>query len=69
MTICDFKKTFGDFSFEILAQGLFLTIFETWGTKTAIFANLICFSSDFDIFDFKTHKTLICDVLIILMCF
>ena len=69
MTIYDFKKTFGDFSLEILAQGLFLTIFETWGTKTANFANLIRFSSDFDIFAFKTHKTLICDILIILMCF
>ena len=48
-------------------QGLKMTTFETWGTKTANYANFICFSSDFGIFASNTHKTLICDIFIILM--
>ena len=54
---------------KLCAQVLFLTTFETWGTETANYANLIRFSPDFDIFAFKTYKTLVCDIFIILMRF
>ena len=44
MTTYDFKRTFGDFSFKISAQGLFLPIFESWGgLKLAILQTLIIF--------------------------
>ena len=57
MTTYDFKRTFGDFTFKISAQGLFLTIFESWGTETAKFANFVRFSFVFTHFASKTYKT------------
>jgi hypothetical protein len=57
MTTYDFKRTFGDFSFKICAQGLFLPNFESWGTETADFANFVHFSSVFTHFASKTYKT------------
>lgn len=45
------------FSFQINAQGLFLPIFESWGTETASFANFVRFSSVFAHFAFITYKT------------
>ena len=67
MTTYDFKRTFGDFYFKISAQGLFLPIFESWGTKTANYANFMCFSSVFGIFAFETCKTLSWDIFTILI--
>jgi hypothetical protein len=57
MITYDFKRTFGDFSFQISAQGLFLPNFESWGTETANFANFVRFSFVFDHFASKTYKT------------
>ena len=69
MTIYDFKRTFGDFSFKISAQGLFLLIFESWGTETANYANFIRFSSVFTHFASKTYKTQFWNIFSILMHF
>jgi hypothetical protein len=43
MTTYDLKRTFGDFSFKICAQGLFLPIFESWGTELPIWLTLYVF--------------------------
>ena len=52
-----FKMTWVDFSYKINAQGLKLTIFETWGTETAKIANFVRFSHIFKRFASKTYKT------------
>ena len=57
MTTYDFKRTFGDFSFKISAQGLFLPIFKCWGTETANYANFVRVSTVFTHFASKTYKT------------
>ena len=69
LTTYDFKRTFCDFSFEISAQGLFLTTFETWGTETANYANLAHFSSDFKHFAYETYKMQFWNIFSILMHF
>ena len=50
-------------------QGLFLPIFESWGTETANYANFARFSFVFEHFAFETHKTRSLDIFIILMHF
>ena len=69
MTTYDFKMTFGDFSFKISAQGLFLPIFKSWGTETANYANFVLFSLVFTQFAFKTYKTQFWNIFSILMHF
>ena len=57
MITCDFRKTFGDFSYKANAQGLVLPIFESWGTETANYAKFVHFSFVFNHFASKTYKT------------
>ena len=52
-----FKRTWVDFSYKINAQGLVLSKLDSWGTKTANYANFGHFSHVFKRFASKTHKT------------
>ena len=62
-----FKRTFDEFSYKTNAQGLVLSILDSWGTETANIANFVRFSSVFDYFAFETCKTLSWDIFIILI--
>ena len=67
LTIFDFSLPWVDFSFILKPQGLVLSIFETWGTETATYANFVCFSFVFKHFASKTHKTQFWNIFSILM--
>ena len=57
------------FLMRLCAQGLFLTILETWGTETASYANFAHFSSDFEHFASETYKMQFWNIFSILMHF
>ena len=67
MILCDFKRTFGEFSHKTNAKGLVLPKFESWGTETANYVNFISFPFIFTLFTSETHKTKSWDIFDILM--
>ena len=58
-----------DFSFKTNVQGLVLSIFKSWGTETANYANFVRFSSGFKHFASETYKAQFWDNFSILMHF
>ena len=62
-----FKRSFGDFSYKTITQGLVLPICESWGTETANSENFVCFSLVFKHFASGTYKTQPWDISSILM--
>ena len=57
MRTCESPRTFMIFEQVLIYQGLVLQIYETWGTETAKYANVVRFSFVFTYFVFETYKT------------
>ena len=62
-----FKRAFDEFSYKTNAQGPVLSILDSWGTETAIYANFVHFSLVFKHFASETNKTQLWDIFSILM--